>query len=266
MSLLERAFHLSHKIFPEGGACFEFGVFRGTSYAYQAGQIKKYYPNSSIVGFDSWQGLPEETDGVWIPERHAVGEYAALKDEVLRKLSNLGISPDEKQFRLIDGFYSDSLVPELRSSFAPLIFVNIDVDIYVSTIELLDFIEPLMRTGLVLYWDDWKDPRDNYKEAWGEHKAWDDWCAKRPSLETINVGSNKSNQQVMVITAVKGDEDRMSGQKIQEIYDVFKGFDKNMPDLREISAKDAFILTLKENVSAIPIVGPIAQAIYRGFK
>ncbi len=266
MSLLERAFHLAHDIFPEGGACFEFGVFRGSSYVYQAEQIKKYYPSSSIAGFDSWQGLPDETEGVWIPERHARGEYAAPKDEVLRKLDLIGVIPDDKQFRLIDGFYSDSLVPELRETFDPLIFVNIDVDIYVSTIELLDFIEPMLRPGVVLYWDDWKDPRDVHGESWGEHKAWDDWTESRPRLETVYVGSNSANQQVMVVTAVEGENDRMSDAAITAILDRFKKFDDNPPELRKIPKTDAVILSLKQRISAIPLLGSIAKATYRIFR
>ncbi len=266
MSLLERAFHLAHKIFPNGGSCFEFGVFRGTSYAYQAEQIKKYFPSSSIIGFDSWQGLPEETEGVWIPERHAPGEYAAPKDEVLRKLQLIGITPDEKQFRLIDGFYSDSLVPALRKSFDPLIFVNIDVDIYSSTIELLDFIEPLLQTGVVLYWDDWKDPRDNHQEAWGEHKAWEDWIVTRPKIESITVGTNNANQQVMVITAVNGDIDRMPAERIQEIHNMFQHFENNMPELRRLSIRHSLTTSLKRNVLKIPFIGALAKTIYRAVK
>ncbi len=266
MSLLERAFHLAHQVFPEGGACFEFGVFRGSSYAYQAEQIKKYYPSSSIVGFDSWQGLPEETSGVWIPERHAKGEYAAPKDEVLRKLSMIGLEPDEKKFRLIDGFYSDSLRPELRETFDPLIFVNIDVDIYSSTIELLDFIEPMLRPGVILYWDDWRDPRDEHDGTWGEHKAWDDWKTDRTHLETTTIGSNTANQQVMIVTAVQGEKDRMSDTAIKEVHDRFKEFDTNPPELRKLPKNEARILSLKQRISAVPIVGPIVRAIYRAIR
>lgn len=266
MSLLERAFHLAHHIFPEGGSCFEFGVFRGSSYAYQAEQIKKNYPSSSITGFDSWQGLPEETEGVWIPERHAKGEYAAPKDEVLRKLELIGVTPDSKQFRLVDGFYSESLTPSLRGTFDSLIFVNIDVDIYSSTIELLDFIEPMLRPGVVLYWDDWRDPRDEHEGTWGEHKAWDDWTQSRKNLETINIGSNSANQQVMVVTAVQGEKDRMSDAEIKDIHDRFKKFDTNPPELRKLPKSEARILSLKQNISAIPIIGSVAKAIYRAIR
>lgn len=189
MNLFQRAFHLAHFIFPDGGTTLEFGVFRGGTYAYQAEQILKHYPRDVLIGFNSWQGLPAETEGVWAPERHAAGKYAAPKDEVKGKLGALGISDADPRFRLVDGFYSESLTPSLRDEIGPIVFVNIDVDIYSSTIELLDFIGPMLRPGVVLYWDDWKDPRDAHNGEWGEHRAWHDWLVKHPGVaaETIEV-------------------------------------------------------------------------------
>ena len=46
-------------------------------------------------------------------------------------------------------------LPLIFYSLSSLIFVNVDVDLYISTIQLLDFIKPLMRPGMIIYWDDW---------------------------------------------------------------------------------------------------------------
>ena len=124
MNIFKRSFHLSHFIFPTGGTCLEFGVFKGATYAYQAEQILKKYNNSSIIGFDSWLGLPDETQGIWAPKRHEPGNYCADKDEVLLKLSRIGASTNDHRFKLVDGFFEKTLTDDLRKTINDLIFVK----------------------------------------------------------------------------------------------------------------------------------------------
>jgi hypothetical protein len=203
MNLFQRAFHLSHFIFPKGGTCVEFGVFKGATFAYQAEQVLTQYKNTKIVGFDSWKGLPEETPGVWAPERHNPGEYFAQKNEVLLKLSQIGANTKDPRFKLVDGFFEDTLTDALRKTIDRLIFVNVDVDIHRSTIELLDFLGPLLRPGVIIYWDDWKDPRDEGPNAWGEHLAWDEWHAKHDHIEVETIEVNPVNQRIMIVSRVR---------------------------------------------------------------
>ncbi|TWT62139.1 class I SAM-dependent methyltransferase [Rubinisphaera italica] len=202
MSLFHRAFHLAHYVFPQGGTCLEFGVFKGGTYCYQAQQILEKYSGSTLIGFDSWQGLPVESSEVWAPQRHGPGEFAAPKTELLGKLSGLGIEPGDGQFRLIDGFFSDSLTDELRQTIHDVVFINVDVDIHRSTIELLNFVRPLLRPGVVIYWDDWKDPKDEAAEPWGEHLAWSEWYPNQEGLEVETIEVNPINQRSMLVTRV----------------------------------------------------------------
>jgi methyltransferase family protein len=204
MKLFHRAFELAHFANPGGGSCLEFGVFKGNSYCHQAREIRRRFPNSSLVGFDSWQGLPEETEGVWAPSRHDPGELCAPKNLVLGKLSRLGITPDEKRFRLVDGFFSDSLTPELRETIDPPIFLNIDVDIHRSTIELLEWVRPILRPGCILYWDDWKDPNDEAEGDWGEHLAWEQWYNGEDGVTVETIEVNPVGQRTMIVTEVDG--------------------------------------------------------------
>lgn len=202
--MFKRAFHLSHFISKNGGTCLEFGVFQGDTYSYQAQQILTKYINSTLIGFDSWRGLPEESPGIWTPERHAAGEFAASRSDVQEKLALLGVERNDKRFRLIDGFFADSLTSELRDEIRDVIFINVDVDLYRSTLELLDFVKPLLRPGVVIYWDDWKDPQDECTEAWGEHLAWSEWYPKQNGLEVETIEVNPVNQRIMVATQVSG--------------------------------------------------------------
>jgi O-methyltransferase len=201
--LFKQAFHLAHRIFPKGGTCLEFGVFRGNSYLYQAMYIKEKYTNSKLAGFDSWMGLPDENPSVWRPRLHAKGEYCSTKDVVLEKLSKAGLTNDPR-LSFVDGFFSESCTLELQKKFNDIIFINIDVDIYQSTIELLDFVKPLLRPGVILYWDDWKDPRATHEKSWGEHLAWDHWSAKNTDVKAELVETNWVNQRFTVITEANG--------------------------------------------------------------
>ena len=200
MALLHRAFHLAHWLFPAGGVCLEFGVGPGNSLAWQAGRLHRQYTHSRLVGFDSFLGLPQEAPGVWRPERHAAGRWLASRRQAEERIEGLALG----RIRLVDGWFSDTLTPELRNEIGQAIFINVDVDLYASTIEVLDFVGPLLQPGTIIYWDDWKDPHDRHHEPWGEHRAWDEWYGRRPAglaVETLEV--NAVLQRAMIVTAAR---------------------------------------------------------------
>lgn len=195
-TLFEKTFHRAHEYFPEGGTLLEFGVFVGKTFEYQAMCMDRGYKNDSLIGFDSFQGLPAETEGVWYPTRHRIGNYSSSRYEVEKRIS--GMSSRDK-CKLVEGFYCDTLTEELQNTISNVIFVNIDVDLHSSTLEVLDFIKPLVQKGTLIYWDDWKNPTDVNNESWGEHRAWKEWEeVNTTSWLTIEV--NKLNQRTMVAT------------------------------------------------------------------
>jgi hypothetical protein len=214
IKVFKNAFVLAHDIFPQGGVCLEFGVYVGTTLAWQAEQIKMRYTKSSLIGFDSWRGLPPETENIWIPERHKAGGYASTKDVVMSKLSQIGMHNDSR-VSFVDGFYSESLTTELQKTIGPVIFINVDVDIYSSTIELLNFIKPLLQVGTVLYWDDWKDPRDEREGEWGEHLAWREWSDRNADVAAETIEINPVNQRSMVVVRANGKQ--MNRQELARI-------------------------------------------------
>lgn len=221
--LFKKSFHLAHKIFPNGGRCLEFGVFRGSSYIYQAQEIVRRYPGSKLTGFDSWEGLPEETSGVWAPKVHETGQYRATKNVVQERMKKAGLSLNDPRFAFVDGFFDKSLTPALQKELDSVIFVNIDVDIHKSTIELLDFIRPLLQPGTVLYWDDWKSPLEEFEGDWGEHLAWYQWSQANREVQAETVDVNWLQQRTMVVTAV-GDK-RLSATRIAEIQTTCRTMD-----------------------------------------
>ncbi len=57
--------------------------------------------------------------------------------------------------------------------------VNIDCDLYESAVYVLDFIEPLLQEGSVLYFDDWNmyraNPNKGGKKAFREFREKTSW-------------------------------------------------------------------------------------------
>ncbi|MGB7442582.1 MAG: TylF/MycF/NovP-related O-methyltransferase [Coleofasciculaceae cyanobacterium] len=203
MSVFRRSFHLAHAIHPQGGTCLEFGVHVGNTYIWQAKEILKNYPQSQLIGFDSWQGLPEEASGIWVPERHRKGQFSSSKEVVTRRLYQL-TSPSDDRFSFVDGFFSDSLTDEVRKNISDIIFVNIDVDLYKSTIDVLDFLKPLCKPGLIIYWDDWKDPADQHEAGWGEHLAFTNWIKENEDVKVETLEIDPINRRAMIVTEVNG--------------------------------------------------------------
>lgn len=197
--LFQRAFLEAQKLSEEKNkVCLEFGVGWGGTFKWYAEQIKLNFPDTVLIGFDSWQGLPPEEKGVWFPERHNVGAFSFSKNVVLAKLKELGLENDDR-FKFVDGFYSESLTPEIRSTINNVIFINIDVDLYTSTISVLDFVKPLLQKNTILYFDDWKDPKDKHDGEWGEHLAWKVWSEKNPEIIYETMEINKYNQRYIKI-------------------------------------------------------------------
>lgn len=124
----------------------EFGVYQGASMRYVTEHIVN--PNALFVGFDSFKGLPE----TWrfdIPIGH---------------FSLEGRAPDlcDDRITLIKGCFDETL-----RSFTPpahdQLIVNIDADVYSSARSALQFLEPLIHPGVLLYLDEFNDSNNELR-------------------------------------------------------------------------------------------------------
>ena len=207
----QRAFWIAHRVFPGGGTCLEFGVFRGDTLVWQAEQMMGSYLSTRLIGFDSWQGLPEEVQGIWRPDRHKPGEYKSSRAFVQERI------PESVRDRvsLIDGWFKDTLTRDIQSGINDLIFVNVDVDLYGSCLEVLNFIGPILHPGVIIYFDDWKDPNDQHDEPWGEHRAWAEWYPRNRDLSIELLESDAVNRRTMLVT--KTPAGRLTNEQIARI-------------------------------------------------
>jgi hypothetical protein len=106
---------------------------------------------ASFFAFDSFEGLPEtdKEDGYF-----EEGTFNTSEEDFKRIVKkNTGYKLSEEN--IIKGFYNNTLTDNLRETLPKVGIVHIDVDLYSSTIEVLNFIKPLLVKGSLLIFDDW---------------------------------------------------------------------------------------------------------------
>lgn len=172
---------------------YDFGVCSGSGTI----QVLDAFNRENIVhnkcwGFDSWQGLPEEAPGLFRPDIWHKGAFKASKElhipeeqVVHRVLSAIKEYTDNVE--LISGFFSDSLTDKLTKIkiFKPALFISIDVDLYISSYQALDFMakNDLIMKGTIIRYDEWGDfthPlwKGNKEYEFGESRSHKEICEK----------------------------------------------------------------------------------------
>lgn len=155
---LERCFErLGEPGSPISGDYMEFGVFKGYSFWY-AQQVARRLNLRSMrfFGFDSFAGLPEPRGIDITADQHFYkGQFACSKAVVERNLDAKGVDWD-RTF-LIEGFFSESLTAKTRRKYGMkrVALALIDCDLYESTVQVLEFLEPMLDDGTVVLFDDW---------------------------------------------------------------------------------------------------------------
>lgn len=114
----------------------DLGVYKGAS----TRQLAKIFPENTIHGFDSFEGLPED----WT---HALQDDFG---DVAGKLPNV-----PGNVRLYKGWFEDSL-PAWREENAnqPIGILRVDCDIYSSTKTILDVLGDLLVSGTWIVFDE----------------------------------------------------------------------------------------------------------------
>jgi hypothetical protein len=137
----------------------EFGIFEG----YSISEILKYtvdynMPNK-VFGFDSFQGLPKD-EGVW-----GKGQFCSTLDNTLSNIKNV---TDATALTLVEGFFVDSLTPELKSKFNKVSLIHVDSDLYESCCQVLNFCKDLIKPGTFILFDEWSGGES---QSWGEFSS-----------------------------------------------------------------------------------------------
>jgi hypothetical protein len=152
------------------GAIIEFGVAQG-------GWLEKLYtinelysPDREVIGFDSFEGLPEtDRDNDYPAWRK--GMYKADYETVAH---NLKIT-ERKNLKLIKGWFCDTFTSDAVKNIDKIAYARIDCDIYQSSFECFKFIDTRLSEGAVVVCDDWGWSLGSETKAfydWLPHSRW----------------------------------------------------------------------------------------------
>lgn len=126
----------------------EFGVYRGDSMKWWLDGIS--HRESRFVGFDTFTGLPER----WRPTEPA-GHFNAN-----------GAIPDIKDPRCSFevGLFQDTLPPFVaRADLSRRIVINLDADMFTSTLFVLTTLAPYLKSGDLIFFDEFSCPLDEFR-------------------------------------------------------------------------------------------------------
>ena len=182
------------------GDYYEFGVFRGGTFL-ATGQVldDMGLDGVAMYGFDSFEGLPAPEDIDATDTRFFEGQFSCARQQVEQNLRDHGM--DMSRATLIKGFYEDSLTEDLRGRhpFQPASVVLLDCDYYVSTKQALAWLDPYLRVGTILLFDDWF----SYDDAadLGQQKAAAEWGDSHPQFRLQHLEDFKDNGRGFIIRA-----------------------------------------------------------------
>ena len=129
------------------GLILEFGVRHGTSIRQLAS-----FTSQPIYGFDSFEGLPED----WHKESKEVYSTRGKIPKVPAHVT------------LIPGWFEETLPLFLKKHEEDVALINIDCDIYSSTKTVLDLLNPRIKKGTIILFDEYIG---NLHWEEDEHKA-----------------------------------------------------------------------------------------------
>lgn len=123
-------------------AYLEFGVFKGESMKYWSAALKN--KDAKLHGFDSFEGLPEDWDTINFRKGHF---------DVGGKIPDIG----DKRVEFFKGWFDKVLLTYVLPDHDVLI-INIDADLYSSTIFILRHLRKHLKPGTFIYLDDMSRP------------------------------------------------------------------------------------------------------------
>ena len=154
------------------GDYIEFGVALGGSFV----QIIQFmyehslFESRRLFGFDSWEGLPEEIPGLTTRPDWYPGNFKYSLIDCRLKINKYLLDrkiPLEKII-LVPGWFKNTLNKDL--GIAQVAFANIDVDLYSSCNQVLEFLKDLLVPGSIIRFDDWTTEEEGEWRSFNEFK------------------------------------------------------------------------------------------------
>lgn len=169
------------------GDVIECGVYRGGSIFKIARAMEAQAARKTIYALDSFEGFPEDRVGkadstLFRPARKLRSKFRLADDvpERINRFADLyGVS-----LEVVKGFFDETL-PTLESQ--NFCFIHLDVDLYDSYRECLEFLYPRLVPGGIVVFDDYGSPK------WpGAKLAVDEFFSDRNEQVRIARGASKA--------------------------------------------------------------------------
>jgi O-methyltransferase len=129
----------------------EFGVRYGDS-LFKWSAINAH-PNSRFIGFDSFEGLPEN----WVSVTGEAKKGAFSVEGVVPQTT-------DPRIRFVKGWFNETLRPFLKD-FSPRsrLVIHNDGDLFSSTLFTLATLDPILRSGSILIFDEFANPLHEWR-------------------------------------------------------------------------------------------------------
>lgn len=184
------------------GDYLEFGVYKGSTFAYAYKWMSPHFGTMNFIAFDSFEGLPEPK-GIDAEKGYASNfhknEFSCTEKEFLNNLRDSGV--DLNRVKTVKGWFDETLKPEKAQNHGvtKIAVAWIDCDLYESTIPVLNFITPYLSIGSVIIFDDWRCYRNN--PDFGEQKACREWLNGNQQISLAELFSFGWNGIAFTVTA-----------------------------------------------------------------
>ena len=196
--IIEQAFMYTGNELVEGDY-IEFGVARGRTmiFAYESmSKQSNRVKHGKLIGFDSFEGFPEPGGVDKVFERFKKGEENHGGIQITqRSFKKHGIDPEK--ITLVKGWYDQTLTNSESYGIEKARVVNIDCDMYESTILALRFLTPYLQQGTVLLFDDYLCYRADPSK--GEQLAIKDWLNENKNISLISYRSYANVGQSFIV-------------------------------------------------------------------
>lgn len=163
------------------GDYFEFGVYRGSTFSSFYHLFKKHASERTMWAYDSFKGLPPimkddswATDTIEGSSSWSEGQYSCEVPEFFRFMTLWNVP--ESSIKIVPGFFKESLRNHDPCVKAAIIWI--DCDLYSSTVEVLEFIKPLLQEGTMILFDDFGGT-----DVRGERRALKEFLERNPDIE-----------------------------------------------------------------------------------
>jgi len=160
-------YQMARTLAPNDGAFAEIGVYKGGT----ARLLSQVAEDKQLHLFDTFEGMPDVNEHY---DGHKKGDFADTSVEGVRAFVNAG---DRVHFH--KGYFPDStksVSPNLKYS-----LVYVDVDIYQSVKDALEYFYPKLNPGGVMIFDDFDSPKCS-----GVRKALDEFLLDKPEHWSVS--------------------------------------------------------------------------------